>query len=1171
MSAHLDPGAAGEERVAQDRAARREALDPSRSFIVQAPAGSGKTELLIQRVLVLLARVDEPEEISAITFTRKAAAEMRQRVLQALSRARNEPRPQAAHEALTWDLARAALARDAGRGWDLQSHAARLRVQTIDSLCASLTRQMPLLSTFGAQPESVEDARALYREAAQATIAMLDDRDAAGAWSPLSADVALLLEHLDGDAARAAEHIAGMLARRDAWLRLLRQADQRTKLEAALASERLVLLRAAARTAPASLLDMLLSIARRAAANVAEAGIDSPIRACADLIAMPEPNDSGAAAWLGLAELMLVQGGEWRKKLTKDEGFPAVKDAPERKAHKDEMTAVLDAVAGNDAWKQALHALRTMPQAAYEEPQWQVLGAIVRLARHAAAELRLAFAASGQADFAEIAQSASRALGDPDEPTDLALALDYRIRHLLVDEFQDTSISQFELLVRLTAGWQPDDGRTLFVVGDPMQSIYRFREAEVGLFLRARREGIGSVTLVPLTLAVNFRSLPGIVDWVNRSFAQLMPRAEDAASGAVPYSASFANAALDPQRAGGEVTVDACVVADKDEAGDVEAARVLARVRAALDADPEGSIAILVRARTHVNEVARALRGAGLAYRAVDIEALAHRPVVQDLFSLARAIAHPADRLAWLAVLRAPWCGLTLADLHALAGGAPRELVCVLLDDPALRERLSADGRVRAVRLAGVMDAARAQAGRASLRERVEGAWLALGGPACVTDATDLEDAEIFLDLLDAADARGIAGDPQALQEAVDKLFALPDLSAPTRLQVMTIHKAKGLEFDTVVLPRLGRGTGKDEQQLMMWMERPARDAHGPGRTELLLAPIKPAGSKTDATYAYIRSLGAARGVHEDVRLLYVAATRARRRLHLVGHVLHKPGKDVANPPPKGSLLARLWPVVADHYAQSATELTQAAAQPGPAATPVADTGARGVDQQLRRLPPDWVPPPPPAALAWRAPVVRGEAETIEFSWAGETARHVGSVAHRWLQRIAEEGVDAWSGARIAGLDAAFRGALAVRGVAEAELGGAAARVREALTRAIADERGRWLLAPRASARNEYRLRVAAPGGVRLLVMDRSFVDEQGVRWIVDYKTSSHEGPDREAFLDREQERYRSQLERYAQGARLLSNERTNEGSNERTGVQAGAVRLGLYFPLLSGWREWEA
>src|SRR5436190_22069795 len=131
--------------IIADQKQRDDALDPSRSYIVQAPAGSGKTELLIQRFLALLGRVERPEEIAAITFTIKAAAEMRQRVFPALAAARGKARPEAPHEARTWDLARAALERNDSLGWKLEESADRLRVQTIDALCASLTRQMPVL------------------------------------------------------------------------------------------------------------------------------------------------------------------------------------------------------------------------------------------------------------------------------------------------------------------------------------------------------------------------------------------------------------------------------------------------------------------------------------------------------------------------------------------------------------------------------------------------------------------------------------------------------------------------------------------------------------------------------------------------------------------------------------------------------------------------------------------------------------------------------------------------------------------------------------------------------------------------------------------------------------------------------------------------------------------
>src|SRR5438874_479664 len=139
--------AVNEPGAVADFAQRRRALEPGRSFIVQAPAGSGKTELLIQRYLVLLARVAQPEEIAAITFTKKAAAEMRTRVIDALAKARTAPRPPEPHRALTWDSAAAVLERDAHLGWRLEQQPGRMRIQTMDALCLSLTRQMPLVGS----------------------------------------------------------------------------------------------------------------------------------------------------------------------------------------------------------------------------------------------------------------------------------------------------------------------------------------------------------------------------------------------------------------------------------------------------------------------------------------------------------------------------------------------------------------------------------------------------------------------------------------------------------------------------------------------------------------------------------------------------------------------------------------------------------------------------------------------------------------------------------------------------------------------------------------------------------------------------------------------------------------------------------------------------------------
>jgi ATP-dependent helicase/nuclease subunit A len=159
------------------------------------------------------------------------------------------------------------------------------------------------------------------------------------------------------------------------------------------------------------------------------------------------------------------------------------------------------------------------------------------------------------------------------------------------------------------------------------------------------------------------------------------------------------------------------------------------------------------------------------------------------------------------------------------------------------------------------------------------------------------------------------------------------------------------------------------------------------------------------------------------------------------------------------------------------------------------------------------------------------------------------------LQRIAEEGVAAWDEARLKRALPAIRQLLAQAGVREEELDAAVQDVAQAVHVTLADERGRWLLTAHPQARSEYALSLLEDGKLKTGVIDRSFVDADGTRWIVDYKTSRHSGADLEAFLERERLRYAPQLERYASLMRGLGTPR---------------VKVALYFPLLQRFLSWE-
>ncbi len=260
-------------------------------------------------------------------------------------------------------------------------------------------------------------------------------------------------------------------------------------------------------------------------------------------------------------------------------------------------------------------ALRRLPATRYNPEQWQVLEALIELLPLAVVELQEVFRRNGQVDFIEIAGAAHAALGTPTAPEELLLQLDGQIRHILVDEFQDTSFSQYDLLRCLTAGWAHDDGRTLFVVGDPMQSIYRFREAEVGLYLRVCQRGLDGLPMERIVLRTNFRSRKGLVEWVNRRFSGLFPAMEDEVRGAVRFAPAMA---FDQDTSAPAISVHG-FVGRQDL---IEAKTVVDLIRQARKENTDGSIAVLVRSRNHLLTIINELKAAGLPFQAQDIDPL---------------------------------------------------------------------------------------------------------------------------------------------------------------------------------------------------------------------------------------------------------------------------------------------------------------------------------------------------------------------------------------------------------------------------------------------------------------------------------------------------------------------------------------------------------------------
>ncbi|MCX7177432.1 MAG: PD-(D/E)XK nuclease family protein, partial [Proteobacteria bacterium] len=365
------------------------------------------------------------------------------------------------------------------------------------------------------------------------------------------------------------------------------------------------------------------------------------------------------------------------------------------------------------------------------------------------------------------------------------------------------------------------------------------------------------------------------------------------------------------------------------------------------------------------------------------------------------------------------------------------------------------------------------------------------------------------------------------LGEEVAALYAAPDAQADGTLQFMTIHKAKGLEFDTVILPGLQRKGRGDEHELMLWEEVALE-----GLTEqLVAAPLSKRSRGADKSlptpYDYLRQLEQERSANENARVLYVAATRAISSLHLVGVAkINEEGEALR---PSGTFLDLIWDSVVEHFA---------------AVVAGADSAGHDTRGHQQSDASEFVPKlvrvtAPVVAVGLQLPPVQALPDFAQDSLlpteAGAAttdalAASVGTLVHAYLELVARSGIEHWGSQRISALRPAMVLWLVQRGHASVAAKQGAERVEAVLQTTLASAAGRWVLQARADDAAELalaRLNAEADGGqVTTHIVDRSFV-ENGQRWIIDYKTA--QVADQTAALAAHAERYRAQLERYAQ------------------------------------------
>lgn len=1106
--------------IEHDAQARNQALDPKQSFIVQAPAGSGKTELLVCRYLLLLAHVRFPEAIIAITFTRKAADEMRMRILDALEKAKG-PCPHSKKDQARWHLAKNAVAHDKALHWNLLVNPNRLRIQTIDSFCLSLIRQMPLLSKLDTQLSPIDNAEFFYRLAAKDLITGLETK---ASWQNA---LLKLIKHVDNDFSYLRKLLSELLANREHWLSYFTQEAKhlRAPLEKNLQAINKTLLDRLKAHMRKDLFDELTELLNFSLAQRME---------------KPLAEVANRYYWQQACFILLTEENEWRKELTKNQGFPAPSSEKNPKIKKNYASIkqkaldLIEHLKSQSGLYENLIAFKLAPPLHYTETQWEIVSSLFDILPPLVAHLNVVFQHAKKVDYTEILLCALVALGDEENPSDLALSLDYQIEHLLIDEFQDTSAAQFQLIEKLIAGWQPNAGKSIFLVGDPMQSIYRFRKAEVGLFLQAKKHGIGTIPLKSLTLAVNFRSNPAIIKWINQCFSQILPKQENINHGAISFAPAIAFQTQSAEKAIGMYWIN-------KEDPQFEANKIIAIIQNIWQKNSGDSIAILVRARKHLKILLPALKAAQLPYHAIEIESLGQHSAVRDIVALTRALLHLGDRISWLALLRSPFCGLDLTDLHKIShfsrDEAPYHTIWQQLMDFEKID-LREESKQRCRRIVPILQQCFAEQACYALSSWIKNSWIRLGGPTTLHHPEEITHIQSYLSYLEKKILiEADEFDLLKIEQELNDIVIQENKKNSNSIEIMTIHKAKGLEYDHIILPSLHRKSSNDKTKLMLYQENYISKT----KKDFLLASIKAKTEKEDLIYNYLSSIEKQKTRYELTRLFYVACTRAKKSLSLLGVVKEK--STISH----DTLLHSVSQAKLIHHDDFFSLDTADSVI----------THALSAPRLVKRL-----------VCGWQNPVLPPKIENVQsnavykpvtYRLQPNLAKSIGTVIHRVLYQISQDGLEYWDKIDFSQENTRFIPLLEQAGIISAQLDEALDKLITALKKIIRDPRGRWILSPHHhDAHSEFALNVVRNKHVQQLIIDRTFVDS-GLRWIIDYKTTSFSGDNPEIFLNNAAQKHKQQLENYAAALMQMF------ASNVNT-----SIRLGLYFPLNTLWHAWE-
>jgi ATP-dependent exoDNAse (exonuclease V) beta subunit len=575
-----------------------------------------------------------------------------------------------------------------------------------------------------------------------------------------------------------------------------------------------------------------------------------------------------------------------------------------------------------------------------------------------------------------------------------------------------------------------------------------------------------------------------------------------------------------------------------------------------------------------------------------------------------------------LGVLRAPWCGLSLADLHKLVSQDKADIVNRpipdLLAEPT--EPLSAEGQQAVARLVEAVAATRVRRSlepTMALGSLLEFAWLRLGGDCCVTAAAraNLDLLWSTLDNLPGGE-EGLLG--PALELALGKLTALPDPEASSDygVQLMSIHKSKGLEFEVVIVPDLQAAGGRSGGKMLSWLERGLAEPDETGAiTEFLVAPFQPKGAERGKAKAFVDRVYRERETQEMRRILYVAATRAREALHWFARPAYRIAADGPELiEPANSLLATAWPALkTEVFARFETWKAESQANepeivseglsiaasasnllvmPSPIRPTIlhrlpidfhiqtaTNQGAPGLDsgtwetengyQSLTNPDAPSIPRPLAEWMGNHEPNITGTSQLYQRHQGGLVSRALGTAVHALLENFAHLRTDhdpETARALLEGLGPHLESQTRASGLDPNQAAKVSQQALEIALNATRTPLGDWLLAPHPEAASEASWTgLAASRSIRSVRIDRLFRAGQeplsegnDCWWIIDYKTAHADSTDPAQALPELRKLFSPQLGAYAQILRNMHG-------------QDQTIRAALYYPRMNQLDCWDA